>query len=113
VEHRADHRRPATDGGTVKILCVYGALLLAASTARAQAYDAAGLRAAAQLELAAPVWHDPLTPIPLAQNEPAKIWLIGGAAAVVVGAVVGGDGGTILLVGGLGAVGYGVYLASR
>lgn len=37
-------------------------------------------------------------------------FMIGGAVAVVVGAVVGGDGGTLLVLGGLAAAGYGFYL---
>jgi hypothetical protein len=97
----------------MRALLLVGTLLCTAATARAQVYDARGIEAAVQLEIRNAKWRETLTPIPLAKNEPAKIWLIGGAAVVLVGAVVGGDGGTILLVGGLGAVGYGVYLASR
>jgi hypothetical protein len=55
----------------------------------------------------------PTTIIPAAlQSRRARgtRWMIGGAVAVVVGSVVGGDGGTLLIVGGVVAAGYGFYL---
>lgn len=39
-----------------------------------------------------------------------KMYMIGGAVAIVVGAVVGDDGGTLLVIGGLATAGYGLYL---
>ena len=87
--------------------------LLLPVRAHAQVYDARGLEAAVELRLRSAAWQESVRPVPVAQNEPAKIWMIGGAAAVVVGAVVGGGGGTILIVGGIGCAGYGFYLATR
>jgi hypothetical protein len=56
---------------------------------------------------------DPATILPAAlQDRRARgtRWMIGGAVAVVVGSVLGGDGGTLLIVGGVVAAGYGFYL---
>lgn len=52
------------------------------------------------------------TPLVLAADRRRRgtTFMIAGAVAVVVGSVIGGDGGTLILVGGLVSVGYGFYL---
>jgi len=41
------------------------------------------------------------------------MFMIIGGAAIVTGALVGGSGGTILILGGVGVGAYGVYLYTR
>lgn len=53
-----------------------------------------------------------VAPVPALQDRRARgtRFMIGGAVAVLVGSVIGGDGGTLFVVGGLVAAGYGFYL---
>ncbi len=46
-------------------------------------------------------------------RAPGAMFMIIGGAAIVTGALVGGSGGTILILGGVGVGAYGVYLYTR
>ena len=82
----------------------------------------AGIRAAASLRLpsqnpAAQLHHaanaDLLAPSRFRSRAPGATLMIIGGAAIVAGILVGGSGGTVLILGGVGVGAYGVYLYTR
>jgi hypothetical protein len=109
------------------------ALLLLPAAARAQTPFASSLGASASLRRleALPRAWEPLGPT-IAPNAPLTVsrvrtwpvasererdrawpWIIGGSVAVVMGAIAEGTTGTVLVLGGLGLGGYGVYLLTE
>ena len=62
------------------------------------------------LSVAANGWHAELMPARRANRTQGKTLMIVGGAAIVAGILVGGDGGTVLILGGVGVGAYGLYL---
>src|SRR5713101_690235 len=82
----------------------------------------AGIQAAASLRMpsanpAAELRHganaDLLAPSRFRSRAPGATLMIIGGAAIVAGILVGGSGGTVLILGGVGVGAYGVYLYTR
>lgn len=100
------------------LLCV--ALFSAPSQAQSSPYQA-GAPAAAALRLASsPVGQLPLQATAtflearrFSSRAPGATMMIVGGAAIVAGILVGGSGGTVLILGGIGVGAYGFYLYTR
>jgi hypothetical protein len=56
---------------------------------------------------------DPVAPTRFSSRAPGATLMIIGGAAIVAGALVGGSGGTVLILGGVGVGAYGLYLYTR
>lgn len=89
--------------------------------AQAGPYDKA-MQAAATLQLAAPtpvanaqtrIAYDLLAPRRFHSRAPGATLMIIGGAGIVAGALVGGSGGTVLILAGVGVGAYGFYLFTR
>ena len=103
-------------------LIVFLSLLSAtAASAQSDSYDRA-MRAAATLhvlaERAAPappasVADDLMAARRFTSRAPGAAFMIFGAAGLLAGILVGGTGGTVLILGGLGVGAYGVYLFTQ
>ena len=95
--------------------------VLCASESRGQAIGAqremaaaAALRpATASLSLTEPWRSDFAAAARFRSRAPGATLMIIGAAATVAGILVGGSGGTLLIVGGIGIGAYGLYLYTR
>ena len=98
-------------------------LLLLPTLAPAQAgFDEQAMRAAATLQLAAQwpaassqteIRYDLMGPRRFHSRAPGVTLMIIGGAGIVAGALVGGSGGTVLILGGVGVGAYGFYLFTR
>src|SRR5262245_36746555 len=85
-----------------------------ASPYRAEMIAAAALRLSSPpLSLTANGWHAELMPGRRRDRAQGKTLMIVGGAAIVAGILVGGDGGTVLILGGVGVGAYGFYLYQR
>lgn len=107
----------------MRILAVFvllAALTLDTAHAQAPGFDRA-MRASVELQLAAGADRVPpslgqptaLVMIPRSQARRRKLGttlMLVGVGGIVAGAIVGGGGGTALVIGGIGCMGYGFYL---
>ena len=103
--------------GLVLLLLVLGSR---ESRGQAGAYRAEMIATAAlrpsSLPLSVPTdgWHAELMPARRARDlAQGRTLMIVGGAAIVAGILVGGDGGTVLILGGVGIGAYGFYLYQR
>lgn len=109
----------------VAVLALLVAALARDAAAQAPMFDRA-IRASAALDLTArrvaapqPVTFAPALArsIAIKSNKSRKSMgetlMIVGGGAVLAGALIGGDGGTLLIVGGFGCAGYGYYLYQK
>lgn len=103
------------------ILVVLAALGMASAHAQANPYHT-GVAAAAALHPASPAlasaWTRPqharlLAASRFSSRAPGATLMIIGGAGVVAGILVGGSGGTVLILGGVAVGAYGVYLYTR
>lgn len=85
-----------------------------ASPYRAEMIATAALRPSS-LPLSVPVngWHAELMRARRANKAQGRTLMIVGGAAIVAGILVGGSGGTVLILGGVGVGAYGFYLYQR
>jgi hypothetical protein len=100
-------------------------LLVAVHTPLADAQSTgfqAGIQAAASLRMpsqnrSAQIRYNAndglLTPSRFSSRAPGATLMIIGGAAIIAGILVGGSGGTVLILGGVGVGAYGVYLYTR
>jgi hypothetical protein len=54
--------------------------------------------------------HEPVFELPQVRNRRGIPWMIAGGALFLAGAIIGDDGGTLLILGGIGAGAYGAYV---
>ena len=54
--------------------------------------------------------YEPFAELPQVRNRRGIPWMIAGGAMFLVGAIIGDDGGTLLLLGGVGVGAYGAYV---
>jgi len=54
--------------------------------------------------------REPFVEIPQVRNRRGIPWMIAGGAMFLAGAIIGDDGGTLLILGGIGAGAYGAYV---
>lgn len=105
---------------TAGLTLLFVALCSAPSHAQSSPYQA-GAPAAAALQLASsPVIQPPLQANAaflearrFSSRAPGATMMIVGGAAIVAGILVGGSGGTVLILGGIGVGAYGFYLYTR
>jgi len=110
---------------TSVVLALLVAAVAGSAAAQAPAFDRA-IRASAALELTAQrvTAPEPVTLAPAlarsmavksskSQKSMGETLMIVGGGAVLAGALIGGDGGTLLIVGGFGCAGYGYYLYQK
>jgi hypothetical protein len=111
--------------GILSVVMIAGALALPrAVVGQAPSVDS---RAAAELlgpttnhvVFLAPAWpreprvgeaYEPFAELPQVRNRRGIPWMIAGGAMFLVGAIIGDDGGTLLLLGGIGVGAYGAYV---
>jgi len=104
------------------LVLVLAALCPRGGHAQADAFQTE-LRAAATLHLASQATAEvemprasadaALAARPFSSRAPGATMMIVGGAAIVAGILVGGDGGTVLILGGVAVGAYGVYLYTR
>jgi hypothetical protein len=54
--------------------------------------------------------REPFVELPQVRNRRGIPWMITGGALFLAGAIIGDDGGTLLVLGGVGAAAYGAYV---
>jgi hypothetical protein len=101
---------------TIGLLLVASLICTAVSSAQSTAFHREMI-AAATLRPAAPAFAATNADFAAARRfssrAPGATLMIIGASAVVAGILVGGSGGTLLIIGGIGVGAYGVYLYTQ
>lgn len=102
----------------MRTIALLAALVLAAAgSGAAQVPTDQAMQAAAVLGAPAPVASLPvagnLPPRKFSSRAPGATLMIVGGACLLAGILVGGDGGTVLILAGIGIGAYGVYLYTQ